>query len=159
MPACTPELRNFRKEKWLKVYSDTFNRAEANRATGLNRATLWRWLQSDRAFANAVWEIEESLLDTAESELMKLIKKGSLPAITFLLRKKGHSRGYADRLEIEKSTRHISIDSRKVEILLSDARTREALEIIATSIVDSAGKDLEHERKAIELGNSEGSWN
>jgi hypothetical protein len=43
----------------------------------------------------------ERQLDVAEAKLFQAIDRGELPAIMFLLRTLGRSRGYGDRLEVD----------------------------------------------------------
>jgi hypothetical protein len=147
MPACTPEQRDFRKKKWLEVYKNTFNRAEACTSVRLNRATLWRWLKADRNFNEAVMEIEESALDEAESKLIELVRGGNLQAIKFLLRTKGRTRGYGDHLEIAQTVKQETIDTKRLEILLSDSQTREALEVLAVESLKTNPKEVEIDRQ------------
>jgi hypothetical protein len=74
MPNCLPKIREVKKKKWLDSYRQTFNKTDACKAVKVNRSTVWRWVQDDPEFAELVREIEESMLDTAESELMKLVR-------------------------------------------------------------------------------------
>jgi len=45
-------------------------------------------------------EIEEEILDIAEIQLIKKIRKGNIGAISFYLKYKGKDRGYTERHEI-----------------------------------------------------------
>ena len=52
-------------------------------------------------FKEAVSQVEESLIDWVESKLMKRIEDGDAHAITFFLKTKGKSRGYAEKVEYD----------------------------------------------------------
>jgi hypothetical protein len=144
MPSCLPKIREMRKKKWLDSYRKTFNKAAACKAVKANRSTIWRWIQDDSEFAELVREVEESMLDTAESELMKLVRSGDFKAVKFLLVTKGRSRGYGEKLQIEKTTKHETIDTKRLELILMKDSTRKALEVIASDSLDIEIKD--HDR-------------
>jgi hypothetical protein len=131
-----PEVRDARKRRWLEVFWASQDRTEANEAIGANRSTVWRWIKTDPAFAEAVREIEEEALDEAEGQLMQLVRGGELGAIKFLLKTKGRSRGYGDRLEIAQTTTHLRVDMKRLEVLLANPEARTALEVLATKSLE-----------------------
>ncbi len=135
MPACLPELRKMKKEKWLDSFKQSFNRTTACEAIGIARSTLWRWIKNDTEFAKLAREVEESMLDTAESELMKLVRSGDFKAVKFLLQTKGCSRGYGEKLQIEQTTKHVKIEAKRFELLLANPETSRALELIALTSI------------------------
>jgi hypothetical protein len=143
MPGASKGRSAFRKKSWAEHFSKSFNRAEACRATGVNRSTLWRWLKEDKAFSEAVWEIEESVLDVAESKLMELVRAGNLQAIKFLLRSKARERGYGDRLEIAQTVKNETIDVKRLELLLSDSCIRNALEKLAVESLEDTSDEIQ----------------
>ena len=67
---------------------------------GISRNTHYRWLKEDPEYALAVEELEDVVLDFAESQLHVQIKEGSVPATIFLLKTRGKKRGYVERQEI-----------------------------------------------------------
>jgi transposase len=150
MSSLSEKSRNLRKKRFLKSYEQTFNKNRASQAAGVNRSTIFRWQKNDRDFAEQVHHIEESLLDEAESGLMDLIRKRELAAIKFALRTKGRERGYSEGIEIQQTTKQINLDRRRIEILLSDVKTREAMEIIAMKSITTNERDINHEEKVIE---------
>ena len=56
-------------------------------------------MDKEESFRFVVEEIQESLIDDAESELQKLIKDGNTAAILFFLKTKAKARGYIERQE------------------------------------------------------------
>ena len=153
MPGSSKDCSENRKKKWAGQYRKSFNRAEACRATHVNRSTVWRWMKEDKAFAEAVWEIEEGVLDVAESKLVELVREGNLQAIKFLLATKGRERGYGDRLEISQTVKKETIDDKRLELLLSDSCVRNALEKLAVdSLHDIKEEKLEYDGRRQEIG-------
>jgi hypothetical protein len=69
-------------------------------ATGISRAQYYSWLQSDKAFAAAIDDINEQLIDYSESQLMSKIQAGNMTAIIFHLKCKGKKRGWVERQEV-----------------------------------------------------------
>lgn len=136
MPGSSKDCSENRKRKWAEAFKKTFNRAKACQATGVHRATVWRWMKEDKAFSETVWEIEESVLDIAESRLVELVQAGNLQAIKFLLRSKARERGYGDRLEISQTVKKETIDVKRLELLLSDSCVRNALERLAVDSLE-----------------------
>ena len=72
---------------------------------GVDRKTHYNWLKDDPEYKAAVDQIQESVIDFAESHLYKLIKEGNPAANIFYLKTKGKNRGYIERQEIEVSER------------------------------------------------------
>ena len=153
MPGSSKVSSENRKKKWAEHFRKSFNRAEACRATGVNRSTVWRWAKEDKAFAETVWEIEESVLDVAEAKLAEMVRAGNLQAVKFLLRSKARERGYGDRLEIAQTVKRETIDVKRLELLLSDSYVRNALEKLAVdSLEDIKEEKLEYDRRKQEIG-------
>lgn len=88
------------KQKFLELLSkNAGNVSRACSAMNINRRTFYNWMEKEEAFKFVVDEIQESLIDNAESELQKLIKDGNTAAILFFLKTKAKSRGYVERQE------------------------------------------------------------
>ena len=102
-------------------------------------------MKEDKTFSEAVWEIEEGVLDVAESKLMELVRAGNLQAIKFLLRSKAHERGYGDRLEIAQTVKNETIDIKRLELLLSDSCIRNALEKMAVESLEDTSEGTQHD--------------
>lgn len=67
---------------------------------GVHRWTVWNWLKDDEDLQRAVREEQERMLDTAESNLLKAVKKGDPWAIRYFLSRKGKHRGYTTSVEV-----------------------------------------------------------
>ena len=90
------------KEKFLELLSkNAGNVSRACKAMNINRRTYYNWYENDKepAFKFVVDEIQESLIDNAESQLQMLINEGNPISILFFLKTKAKSRGYVERQE------------------------------------------------------------
>lgn len=88
------------KEKFLEVYKvNTKSITDACEAAGISRRTFYHWKKEDEDFAASVQDIEEGLIDFAESKLFENIKGNKTNEILFYLKTKGKSRGYVERQE------------------------------------------------------------
>lgn len=77
------------------------NLSETARALKVNRRSVYNWINSSKNYKEAFEDHSESLIDFAESQLMKSIKKGSDTATIFFLKTKGKSRGYIEKMELD----------------------------------------------------------
>ena len=72
----------------------------ACKIVGISRQTFYSYLKEDKDFAKAVKEIDNVVLDFAESQLHKQIKDNNTSSTIFYLKTKGKNRGYVERQEI-----------------------------------------------------------
>jgi len=88
------------KKDFLEAYELSLaNISSACKRLAISRQTYYNWLE-DSDFALAVSNIQEGLLDFAESMLLKKIKDGGTTELIFFLKTKGKARGYVERQEI-----------------------------------------------------------
>lgn len=73
------------------------------KAMNISRETFYILKRKNEDFFKAVEEVNESLIDLAESKLMENIKKNDTVSTIFFLKTKGKNRGYIERTEIEHS--------------------------------------------------------
>jgi len=85
----------------------------ACKQVGIDRGTHYNWLKNDEEYKEQVKNLENVVLDFAESQLHKQILDGNTTATIFLLKTKGKSRGYIERQEIVTDTDNFF----KVEII------------------------------------------
>jgi hypothetical protein len=115
------EVRKSNMEESKASFLDILDRSAGNisvacKQMNIARSTFYSWM-TDTVFAVRVKEIEESLVDLAETSLMKQIRDGNTTAIIFYLKCKGKKRGYTERLEIGTD------DENSIKIEIVDART------------------------------------
>lgn len=106
-----------------EVFLDAMNVAAGNvsiacKKARIARETFYRWKRDDPEFANKVFELEESLLDMAETMLLKNIKEGRTAEIIFFLKTKGKKRGYIERSEVDLSNNQHDFKGLSTEELL-----------------------------------------
>jgi hypothetical protein len=86
------------------LFLEAFEQAAGNVSVAckkilISRETYYRWLKEDEDFKAKCEEVNESLLDMAETMLLKQIKSENTTSIIFYLKTKGKSRGYVERSE------------------------------------------------------------
>lgn len=72
----------------------------AAKLVGIDRVTHYRWLEKDKKYREAVNDVQNVVLDFAESSLFQMVKDHNPAATLFLLKTKGKGRGYVERQEI-----------------------------------------------------------
>lgn len=76
----------------------------AARMVGIDRVTHYRWLAEDENYKASVEDVQNIVLDFAESALHKMVENHNPAATLFLLKTKGKQRGYVERQEIQHSS-------------------------------------------------------
>lgn len=91
------------KEKFLRAYHDFKSSvSKACSIAHVHRKTFLKWKNTDQDFRDRMDEIDESFVDMAQEELIKIVRgKKKLPttkiqfeAIVYFLNKKGKAKGY-----------------------------------------------------------------
>ena len=75
--------------------------SSACKALGISRTTYYKYYNDDDEFKAQVNNINESVLDFAESKLFELIESGNVAATIFFLKTKGKNRGYTEKHVME----------------------------------------------------------
>ena len=78
-------------------------KAKAAKLLGVSLRWLTEQVQSNPALQEVLWEIEETIKDTAEEKLFQRIERGNLRAIEFYLSRKAKDRGYGEEKADSKS--------------------------------------------------------
>ena len=94
-----------RTQEMKELFIENFLSSLANisvccRKVGISRQTFYDWQKNDDDFAVDVKNVQDELLDFAESVLFKKVRDGSTAELIFFLKTKGKSRGYVERQEI-----------------------------------------------------------
>lgn len=65
--------------------------------------TVQNYIRRDKKIGDAYYQIRETYIDLAESQLIKAVKNGEAWSIAFLLKCQGKHRGWVERQEFEHS--------------------------------------------------------
>lgn len=76
------------------------NVSDAARALKVTRRALYKRIDDSEELQQVLKDARETLVDVAESQLLKQIKRGNTAAIIFTLKTQGKERGYVERTEI-----------------------------------------------------------
>src|SRR5581483_10055135 len=71
----------------------------AAQALGVDRRTVYRWVEKHDSIKAALEDCREQTTDIAESALRRAIENGEAWAVCFYLKTQGRSRGYVERTE------------------------------------------------------------
>ena len=89
-----------KKLQVLKIYEKKGANVSATcSAANIGRRTFYYWRENDKDFDAACKDVEEALVDFAESMLIEKINDKDLTAVIFYLKTKGKDRGYVERNE------------------------------------------------------------
>jgi len=115
----------FCKSKFIKLLEETPNVAYAAKGAGVSRATIYRWMKSDKEFN---WAVTAALeygelfrIDAAEMALLSLVAKGDFKAIRYYL--EHHSERYKTLASVK--LRELDITEQEILQVHKD-RKREA---------------------------------
>ncbi len=75
-------------------------RGAAAQKLGCTTSTITNYIERSPTLQKALYEIEEDLLDLAESKMLTGVKNGERPYVLFYLRTKGKRRGYTEGAEV-----------------------------------------------------------
>jgi len=96
------QKQQLKKEQFLVELENTMGIvSQAAKRCGIDRTTPYRWVKEDSEFSDNVDEIQNVVLDFAESKLYELVDEKHPTAIIFLLKTKGRNRGYIERHEMD----------------------------------------------------------
>ena len=80
------------------------NISKACKKVDISRQCFYRWKEEDPKFAERVEDINELIIDFAESHLFKQIKNNIPSSTIFFLKTKGRDRGYIEKNETDITT-------------------------------------------------------
>ena len=133
-----------RKEIFLAIFGNQSGHiGNTCIAAGINRRTYHQWIADDQEFADKCFDVQEALLDTAESKLHENINGNQIQAITFFLKTKGKSRGYVERQEISgPGGKPLEIlNSITINLAVLTTTELEHLQSISKKLIEAEGVD------------------
>ncbi len=106
------------KKAMLEALSKSLNIVtQAAKIAGIDRNTHYRWLRDDHEYAKSVKELDNMVLDFAESSLHKQIEDGNATSTIYLLNHKGKPRGYNTEIEQKPDTVEYNLSKLKPDEL------------------------------------------
>ena len=107
-----------RKNRFLKAYiACAYNISEACKKAGIQRRMVDNWKSDDPEFANKMWEVEESITDFVESQMLKQIRHNNPAMIMWFLETKGKNRGYTRKFEMENNVK-IELSTEQIDAMV-----------------------------------------
>lgn len=107
-----------RQKRFLKAYvAAGYNISEACKKSGINRHTVLTWKKEDQEFASNMWEIEESISDFVETQMLKQIRNNNPAMIMWFLETKGKNRGYTRKYEMENNVK-IELSTEQIDAMV-----------------------------------------
>lgn len=85
-------------------------------AANIGRRTFYRYLDNDAKFKEMIEDVNESLVDLAETKLLTLINEGDRESILFMLRTKGKDRGYGNITQNVKLSGDVKVENENSSI-------------------------------------------
>ena len=85
-------------------------------AANIGRKTFYRYLENDAKFKEMIEDVNESLVDLAETKLLTLINEGDRESILFMLRTKGKDRGYGNITQNVKLSGDVKVENENLSV-------------------------------------------
>lgn len=76
------------------------NLSAVSRALGVNRLTVYRFMEKHPTVKQSLSEAREKMIDNVESKLYSKALDGDTTAMIFFLKTQGKARGYVERQEV-----------------------------------------------------------
>jgi len=119
----TAEERTQLKAQFISTLRDVRGvEALARTMTGISKATLRRWLTDDPGFRDAFDDSRDVVLDLAEQKLADLIESGDKTTIMFILKTRGRTRGYGEKLDVKVD---LTLENKLPLVSLGDPRNED----------------------------------
>ncbi len=95
------QKQHLKKEQFIEALEKSMGiMSQAAKKIGVERTTPYRWMREDEEFKDRCDEVQNVVLDFAETKLFELVQEGHPSATIFLLKTRGKERGYVERQEI-----------------------------------------------------------
>ena len=96
----------------------------------IDRKTFNRWMNEDEEFRQAIEDIRQSWIDTAEAVIRKSIEEDDVDTAKWVLARLARDRGYGDKSEVE----HKSLSMPVINIVLSKPDEQKTIDIPHTDV-------------------------
>jgi len=99
--------------------------SKACQIVGLNRITFYRYYNDDEEFKEAVDNMQDYVLDFAESKLLENIKDKKETSIIFYLKTKGRKRGYIEKQDVDVTTKGKEVSAPQITFFDFEKQNKE----------------------------------
>ena len=100
----TKQQTALKKKEMIKALVKTLGIVtQACELVKIERSTHYDWIKADKEYKRLVEDIQDVVLDFAESKLLKQVDEKDTTATIFFLKCRGKKRGYIERSEVEHS--------------------------------------------------------
>lgn len=101
----TKQQTALKKKEMIKALVKTLGIVtQACEVVKIERSTHYDWIKADEEYKKAVEDIQDVVLDFAESKLLKQVEEKDTTATIFYLKCRGKKRGYVERSEVDITT-------------------------------------------------------
>ena len=112
------QVKVINKKRFLEALTKSLGIvSHAAKLCGLNTQTHRRYKLEDEDYRRAVEDVEEMVLDYAESKLLELINEKNVAAVIFFCKTKGKKRGYIEQPGYEVPPDESEFKMPKIEIV------------------------------------------
>jgi hypothetical protein len=92
---------------------------------GIARQTHYDWIAANPEYAQAVKELDNVVLDFAETQLHKNMKAQKEASIIFFLKTKGRERGYKEVIDANIKREYANMTDEELDALIAEKRGNE----------------------------------
>jgi len=91
-----------KKKLFIEIYENSLgNVTKACKKAGISRKTFYNTINTDKKFAEKIWEADEARMDFGEAKLLEQMKHNDTQDIIFFCKTKARERGYGDKSEVK----------------------------------------------------------
>jgi hypothetical protein len=119
------------KVKFINAYREEGSVYHAAQAARIHRATVYKWIESDEEFAQAVEDSKEDCYDKAESSVYRKALAGDSLLLMFYL--KAHRHKFRDKVTIDVESLREEIQERIKQVSGSVANPANPMQFLAPS--------------------------
>ena len=99
--------------------------SKACKIADLDRGTFYNYYKNDEDFKEAVDNMQDYVLDFAESKLLENIKDKKETSIIFYLKTKGRKRGYIEKQDVDVTTKGKEVSAPQISFFDFEKENKE----------------------------------
>jgi hypothetical protein len=127
-----------RKCQFITLYREHGSILHASRLTPVNRKTVYRWIESDEQFAEAVADSKDECVEELETSVYKRAFTDSILAMFYL---KAHRPQYRDKVQVDIAALNDEIQQRMKQVGVQKVPMESSLTMHFPSLPDEIQKE------------------